>query len=101
MNTPRAEEETALAPSLYRRIETAILAAVAERGSGKTVCPSEVARALAAPKEASDAWRDLMPAVRAVAADLCADGRLTVTQRGEPVDARRVRGPIRLGRPPG
>ena len=43
---------------------------VDERGAGKTICPSEVAR-----------------------------GEIAVTQRGRPVDARTAHGPIRLGPP--
>jgi hypothetical protein len=58
-----------------------------------SICPSEVARA-AAP----DCWRALLPAVRAAAARLAAQGRIVVTQRGRPVDIRTVRGPVRLRR---
>jgi hypothetical protein len=52
-----------------------------------TLCPSEVARALA------EDWRPLMPRIRAVAADLPG---IEATQRGIPVDPRTARGPIRL-----
>lgn len=75
-------------------IEAAILAAVARRGSGRTLCPSEVARALA-PED----WRTLMPAVRAAAARLAAQGAITVTRRGRAVEAEAPGGPIRLGLP--
>lgn len=61
------------------------------RGAGKTICPSEVARAL------GPAWRELMPAVRQAASELQAQGRLRVTQKGERVDPLRAAGPIRLG----
>lgn len=64
---------------------------VARRGAGKTICPSEVARALA------DDWRGLMPIVRAVAAGMAANSEIAVTQKGAPVDAETARGPIRLG----
>ena len=74
-------------------IRTAILRAVAERGAGKTVCPSEVARALDAE------WRALMPEVRRVAAELAAAGEIAVTQQGRKVDALKARGAIRLGLP--
>lgn len=63
------------------------------RGADKTICPSDVARALAAE------WRPLMPRVREVAADLAARGEIVVTQRGTPVDALAANGPIRLGLP--
>jgi len=68
-----------------------IRAQVTARGAGKTICRSEVARALA------DDWRDLMDNVRAVAGDLAEAGEVTVTQRGAPVDVRTARGPVRLG----
>ena len=55
----------------------------------RTVCPSEVARRLAAD------WRPLMGAVRRVAAALAEDGRIRVTQRGRPASAA-AGGPIRL-----
>lgn len=76
-------------------IEAAILSAVAARGEGKTVCPSEPARAL------SQDWRALMPRVRAVAGRLVRDGRLVATRRGEPVDPEAPGGPIRLRAPSG
>jgi hypothetical protein len=77
------------------RIEAVIFALLEERAPGRTICPSEAARALA-----PDDWRPLMQPVRDVAADLAADGRLEVTQRGEVVDVREARGPIRLRLPP-
>jgi hypothetical protein len=77
-------------------IAAAILAGVARRRPGATLCPSEIARALAGP--GSD-WHVLMPAVRAVAADLLVQGLIAVTQRGRPVPVA-TPGPIRLGRPP-
>ena len=64
----------------------ALMALAEARGSGKTFCPSEVARRLA------DDWRPLMPELRRIAATL----PLAATQKGEPVDPRQARGPIRL-----
>ena len=57
------------------------------RGAGKSICPSEVARAL------HGDWRALMPDVRRVAGTL--DG-IEATQKGQPVDPIMARGPIRL-----
>ena len=74
-------------------IERTILALLARRDAGKTICPSEAARVLAAD------WRPLMDDVRATAAAMADDGRLEVTQRGEVVDVREARGPIRLRLP--
>ncbi len=85
---------TAPAPERFR-IAAAILEHTAARGPGRTICPSEVARALA------DEWRPLMPAVREVATELAEAGRIVVTQKGRRVDPRAVRGPVRLTRPGG
>jgi hypothetical protein len=63
-----------------------LMALAADRGPGKTFCPSEAARALSAD------CRPLMPEVRRVAAGL----PLVATQRGLLVDAVTARGPIRL-----
>jgi hypothetical protein len=79
----------------WERIEDRIVELVAARGPDKTICPSEVARSLVG----DDSFRPLMPHVREAAAELAGRGELAVTQRGEPVDARTARGPIRLGLP--
>ena len=79
-------------------IARAILEQTHQRGHGKTLCPSEVARALA-PHD----WRPLMPLVRQVAEALRQNGQLQILQRGRSVslaaDAAPVRGPIRLSLP--
>jgi hypothetical protein len=67
-------------------IADTLLALAAERGQGKTFCPSEAARRLA------DDWRPLMPEVRRVAATL----PLIATRKGTPVDPVSAKGPIRL-----
>ena len=75
--------------------EAAILRLLAERGAGKTICPSEVARAVAGSEE-REQWEPLMEPVRAAAARLVAAGRIVVTQRGRVVDGLAAKGPIRL-----
>ena len=77
-------------------LEASIRELLAQRGDGKTICPSEAARAVG-----GEEWRVLMPDARAAAARLAAAGEIEVTQRGEPVDALAARGPIRLGRASG
>lgn len=79
-----------------RAIDTRIDRLLAERGPGKTLCPSEVARALA-----PEGWRALMPRIRRVAARRAGQGTLRVLQKGRPVDAATARGPWRLGAAPG
>jgi len=67
---------------------------VLERGQGKTICPSEVARALCG---GEDEWRALMPRVREVAAELVSEGLIVVTQKSIAVDPQKAKGPVRLG----
>ena len=75
--------------------ERTILELLAARDPGKTICPSEAARALGG----DDGFRPLMPLVRDAAAALAAAGRIEVTQGGEPVAIDQARGPIRLRAP--
>ena len=75
------------------RIEAAIDRLLARRAAGRTICPSEAARALD-----PEHWRERMDAVREVAFSMADRGRLEVTQRGDVVDGRTARGPIRLRR---
>lgn len=77
-----------------RSLEKEILALL-DRRAPKTICPSDVARAVGT--EAG--WRLLMDPVRAAAQRLVEAGELEVTQRGEVVDGRSARGPIRLRLP--
>ena len=67
-----------------------ILELVRRRGAEKTICPSEVARAL------DDDWRARMKDVRSEAAVLARQGRIEVLQKGNVVDIARARGAIRL-----
>ncbi|MEO0822520.1 MAG: DUF3253 domain-containing protein [Pseudomonadota bacterium] len=74
--------------------QDAILALLAARRQGATICPSEAARALD-----PEGWRALMPLVRRAAGAMAAAGRIAVLQRGRPVEIETARGPIRLGLP--
>lgn len=76
-------------------IERTIAELLDARGPGRTICPSEAARALA---DGGD-FRALMQPVRDAARAMVARGRLEVTQRGRVVDPASARGPIRLRRP--
>jgi hypothetical protein len=76
------------------RIEAEILRLAGERGEDQSICPSEVARALAA--DASD-WHSLMAPVRRGAVRLAVGGRIDILRKGKPVDAaQEIRGVIRL-----
>jgi hypothetical protein len=78
-----------------RRMEAEILRLLAERGAGKTICPSEAARAVAGSDE-REAWQPLMDAARSAARRLVAQERIVITQGGHVVDASTAKGPIRL-----
>jgi len=62
-----------------------------ERGADKTICPSEVARSMFPSN-----WRKHMDEVRQVAIGLQQEGKVTITQKGEPVDMNHIKGPIRI-----
>jgi hypothetical protein len=76
-------------------VERTILDLLAQRDEGRTICPSEAARALG-----GDAgFRPLMPLVRDAAAHLARRGELEVTQSGDVVEPSEAHGPIRLRLP--
>ena len=77
-------------------VEAQIFALLAQRKPHTTICPSEVARALASE---GGTWRQHMPHVRQVAQALAQQHRLRVTRGGVLVDATAPGGPIRLGLP--
>ena len=79
-----------------RELEQAILRLLHDRGRGKTICPSEAARAVAAAHNDSTAWQPLMEPARAAARRLVAAGLLEITQHGDVVDPSTAKGPIRL-----
>ncbi|MBV7266181.1 DUF3253 domain-containing protein [Erythrobacter ani] len=71
----------------------AITSLLAERGSGKTICPSEAARKLAG--EHRD-WRAHMDAVHSAVDALIAAGEVEIVWKGERKEQRR--GPYRIAR---
>jgi hypothetical protein len=80
-------------------IEARILAALAERGQGRTVGPADVARALGGDRP--DGWGPLMQPVRRAAVRLMKDGRIVILRKGRPVDPDDFRGVYRLALPGG
>ncbi|UUL81308.1 DUF3253 domain-containing protein [Sphingomonas qomolangmaensis] len=74
----------------------ATLALLARRAPGATICPSEVARALAAATGDAADWRGAMPAVHAAVDRLVAEGAVRLSWKGEALASRR--GPYRIGR---
>ena len=78
-----------------REFEETILNLLEARGAGKTICPSEAARALAYSDD-REAWQPLLEPVCAAARRLVAEGSIEITQGGRVVDPSRAKGPIRL-----
>ncbi len=78
-------------------IEETMLALAAARGTEKTFCPSEVARAIGGAHP--DGWGPLMQPVRRVAVRLALEGRIVISRKGKPVDPTDFKGVYRLGLP--
>ena len=77
------------------RLAEVISSLLKARGDGKTICPSEVARAVAGSDEKE--WRRLMKPIRTVAIRMARDGRLTIRRKGRVVDPGDFKGVYRLG----
>ena len=71
-----------------------VLELAAARGPGKTICPSEAARALAGNKPEN--WSPLMSPIRHVAIRLMKEGRITIMRKGRPVDPDDFKGIYRI-----
>lgn len=77
-------------------VREAILELTAARGAGKTICPTEAAKAVSEAR-----WQKLLPDVRAEAVRLHKAGRIAVYRKGKPVaDPDTFKGVYRLGLPP-
>lgn len=76
-------------------IEVTILRMLSEAGIGKTVSPTDTARALTTGTE----WHLQMPAVRRATIKLALEGKLTIYRKGKPVDPNDFKGVYRLGLP--
>ncbi len=72
------------------RIESEILRLTAASGLDKSICPSEVARAL------DSEWQKLSSAVRRAAIRLAEAGRIDILRKGKRVEPTGVKGVIRL-----
>jgi hypothetical protein len=71
-------------------ITAAILRLTTARGHDKSICPSEVARALAAE------WRPLLGSVRRAAMLLAESGQIDILRKGQAIPPADMRGVIRL-----
>ena len=75
-------------------LERRVLEMLAARARTSTICPSDVARAVA-----PDDWRPLMEPVRQAARRLVQRGEVEITQKGSVVDPSTAKGPIRIRLP--
>lgn len=76
-------------------VETTILRLLAERGSGKTISPTEAATVLATGPD----WHLAMTPVRRAAIKLALAGQIVIYRKGKPVDPQDFKGVYRLGLP--
>jgi hypothetical protein len=76
----------------------AVLTLLADREPAETICPSEVARKIAAEAPANDktGWRDAMPIVHAAVDHLVDQENIKLSWKGRPLSARS--GPYRIAR---
>lgn len=80
---------------LKNPVRSAILDLVTTRGVGKTICPTEAAKAVS-----EDRWRAVLKDVRAEAIRLMKAGTITIYRKGRPVeDPDTFKGVYRLGLP--
>jgi hypothetical protein len=75
------------------RLAAAVRTLLRHRDPDRSICPSDAARVVG-----GNGFRKLMPLARQVAAELAEQGVVEVRQRGEPVDVRSAKGPVRIAR---
>lgn len=87
-------------PSFDRQaLRAAILDLLESREAGKSISPTEAARALAGSDERQ--WSRLMKPLRAVAIEMAKAGELVILRKARPVDPSDFRGVYRLALPGG
>ena len=79
----------------HEQIETVLVGLLSSLPAGKSLDPTEVARAHAGRDE--KVWRLLMVPIRAVAIRLADDGRASILRKGKPVDPHDFKGVYRIG----
>ena len=95
-----AESEKPTAKPERKPLEDTILSLCAASGLGKTICPTDAAKAFASARGEEDlAWQRWLTQVRAAAVGLARQGRLVIYRKGKPADPDDFRGVYRLGLP--
>lgn len=79
----------------HEQIEATLVGLLAALPPGKSLDPTELARAIAGNDE--KVWRLLMVPIRAVAIRLADDGRAAILRKGRPVDPHDFKGVYRIG----
>lgn len=91
-NVQASSGSNSVDPALISEVRREILRIAEQRGSTKTLCPSEVSRNLFSARE----WRSKMDLVRSVGLSLVEEGKIVVMQKGAVVpDSAAAKGPIR------
>ncbi|MEL7231090.1 MAG: DUF3253 domain-containing protein [Pseudomonadota bacterium] len=75
-------------------VTLAILDLITLRGPGKTICPTEAAKAVSPYN-----WRKVLPDVRASAIKLAVAEKASIYRKGKPVDPLDFKGVYRIGLP--
>ncbi|GIU67418.1 DUF3253 domain-containing protein [Candidatus Phycosocius spiralis] len=78
--------------------ETAILALIAAAKPGRTIDPTQAARAVYVGED-QDGWRRHLPSVRQAAIHLARKGQISIYCKGKIVDPNGFKGVYRLGAP--
>ena len=83
-----------------RTLEQVIADLCAGCGPGKTICPTDAAKAFAAQHGEDDlGWRKWLQHVRSAAVGMTRKGELVIYRKGKPADPDTFRGVYRLGLP--
>jgi hypothetical protein len=81
-------------------LESVIASLCSGASEGRTICPTDAAKAFAAARGEDDlAWRSHLQEVRRAAVKLAVSGRLVIYRKGKMVDPNDFRGVYRLGLP--
>lgn len=75
--------------------EQAILETLKSCDPGKSICPTQAARALAG-NPADESWRRSLAPVRLAAQRLARAGQIEILRKGKPIDPEVLHGVIRL-----
>ncbi len=87
-------------PKSTQGLESVIARLCAEAPAGRTICPTDAAKAFAEARGEDDlGWRSHLQEVRRAAIRLALAGELVITRKGKVVDPSDFRGVYRLGAP--